>query len=91
MENTFRGHPCWRIHPTGTLEGELSICHAYSGCQVLIDLCTDYRVISITYCHSDNCLFPLSRCSNGSIYRESEGGSHHDVFTVEVETWNHWF
>lgn len=84
MENTFRGHPCWRVHPTGTLEGELSICHAYSGYQVLIDLCTDYQVINITYCHSNNCLFPLSTCSNAS--RESEGRSHHDVFTVEVET-----
>lgn len=31
------------------------------------------------------------RSSNASGYRESEGGSNHNVFTVEVETWNHWF
>lgn len=37
-KNTFRGHPCWRVHTTRTLEGELSICHAYSGCHVLINL-----------------------------------------------------
>lgn len=49
--NTFRGHPCRRVHPTGTLEGELSICHAYSGSQVLIDLCTDHCVINTTCCH----------------------------------------
>lgn len=56
MGNTFRGHPCRRVHPTGTLEGELSICHAYSGCQVLINLCTEHCVINITRCHSNNCL-----------------------------------
>lgn len=54
--NTFRGHPCRRVHPSGTLEGEFSICHAYSGCQVLINLCTDHHVINITQCHKNNCL-----------------------------------
>ncbi len=37
-KNTFRGHPCWRVHTTRALEGELSIWHAYSGCHVLINL-----------------------------------------------------
>lgn len=38
LSGTFRGHPCWRIHASGTLEGELSVGHADSSSHVLINL-----------------------------------------------------
>lgn len=35
---TLWGHPSRRVHPAGTLEGELDICHADPGCHVFIYL-----------------------------------------------------
>lgn len=35
---TLRGYPRRRVHPARTLEGELDICHADSGCHIFINL-----------------------------------------------------
>lgn len=42
---TLGGHPCGRVHPAGTLEGEFDVRHADPGCHVFIYLWAEVTML----------------------------------------------